>query len=217
MFRYCLQARSVPTSILLLSASLFAVLCSIVPQARAQRNDPYAGPTYSGPTYEDSPAARRSRAAQEAEEKVSLSADKIVEILRDEPGLLLEVKKLLVMKAYEQGRILDPTDLTDDALFRLLREDNNVRILATREIEDRHYIRVKPSEEDIEREKREAELGAQRGYTRTTIGKAPELSALAKSKGNQEDAYWSTRDETYWVKPKDQQNSPGVLNGPIDQ
>lgn len=210
--RYHLPTRPHRASIFLLSGILLAVLCSLVPQAGAQRSDPYAGPAY-----EDSAAVRRSRAAQEAEEKVSLSADKIVEILRDEPGLLLQVKKLLVMKAYEQGRILDPADLTDDALFRLLREDNNVRILATREIEDRHYIRVKPSEEEIEKEKREAELGTQRGLTRTSIGKAPELSAQARAKGNQEDAYWATREETYWVKPKDLQNSPGVLNGPIDQ
>ena len=209
---YPLPARPHRASMFLLSGCLMAVLGSLVPPARAQRSDPYAGPAY-----EDSAAVRRSRAAQEAEEKVSLSADKIVEILRDEPGLMLQVKKLLVMKAYEQGRILDPADLTDEALFRLLREDNNIRILATREIEDRHYIRVKPSEEEIEREKREAELGSQRGLIRTSIGKAPELSARAKANGNQEDAYWSTRDETFWMGPKEVPNSPGVLNGPIDQ
>src|ERR1700722_8591675 len=128
-----LPARPLRASIFLLSGCLMAVLGSLVPPARAQRSDPYAGPAY-----EDSAAVRRSRAAQEAEEKVSLSADKIVEILRDEPGLLLQVKKLLVMRAYEQGRILDPADLTDEALFRLLREDDHIRILATRETDDRH-------------------------------------------------------------------------------
>src|ERR1700688_4261843 len=64
-----------------------------------------------------------SRAEREAEQMVSLSADQIVSILRVEPGLLLQVKKALVRKAFEQGRILDPNDLTDDALFRLLAED----------------------------------------------------------------------------------------------
>src|ERR1051325_2887325 len=86
----------------------------------------------------------QSRAEIEAEQRVSLSADKIVELLQREPGLLLQIKKQLVRKAFEQGRLLDPAELTDDAVFRLLREDENVRILATHEIEDRSYIRPKP-------------------------------------------------------------------------
>src|SRR5271170_6028592 len=85
-----------------------------------------------------------SRAEHQAEEMVSLSADKIVDLLRAEPGLLLEVKKSLIRKAFEQGRILDPADLTDDALFSLIREDEDVRIAATQQIEDRSYIRAKP-------------------------------------------------------------------------
>src|SRR5882757_150962 len=71
---------------------------------------------------------------RDPEPMVSLSAASISEILRREPGLLLEVKRLLVRKAYDQGRLLDPDELTDDALFRLLREDNNIRVLATQEI-----------------------------------------------------------------------------------
>src|SRR5208283_1743696 len=81
-----------------------------------------------------------SRAEQEAERMVSLSADRILSILRQEPGLLLQVKKALVRKAFEQGRILDPKDLTDEALFRIIREDDSIRIIATQEIEDRSYI-----------------------------------------------------------------------------
>ena len=64
---------------------------------------------------------KNSRAEHEAEQMVSLSADRILFILRDEPGLLLQIKKALVRKAFEQGRILDPNDLTDDALFTLIR------------------------------------------------------------------------------------------------
>ena len=48
-----------------------------------------------------------SRAEQEAEQLVSLSAEKIIPLLQAEPGLLLQVKKLLVRRAYEQGRLLD--------------------------------------------------------------------------------------------------------------
>jgi protein involved in polysaccharide export with SLBB domain len=87
------------------------------------------------------------------EPMVSLSAATISEILRREPGLLLEVKRLLVSKAYEQGRLLDPADLTDDALFQLLREDNNVRVLATQEIERREYVRPKPTRQQMENDR----------------------------------------------------------------
>jgi protein involved in polysaccharide export with SLBB domain len=201
------KSRPVGAATVLLSTCLLALLCAAGRNASAQGSSPYRS------AYEDTVAARNTRAAQEAEEKVSLSADKIVEILRNEPGLLLQVKKLLVVKAYEQGRILDPADLTDEALFRLLRADNNIRVLATREIEDRDYVRAKPSREEIEKEKREAELETQQGLTRTTIGKAPDLSAQAKAKANQEDAYWSTREETYWAKPKDGQSNP---NAPVN-
>jgi protein involved in polysaccharide export with SLBB domain len=208
MLRYRSKSRHDRAPIFLLSGFAIAILLSIGPSALAQRSDPY------GASYEDTAISRSNRAAQEAEEKVSLSADKIVEILGNEPGLLLQVKKLLVVKAYEQGRILDPADLTDEALFRLLRADNNIRVLATREIEDRDYVRAKPSREEIEKEKREAELETQRGLTRTTIGKAPDLSAQAKAKANQEDAYWSAREETYWAKPKDGQSNPNAPASP---
>ena len=92
-----------------------------------------------------------SRAEREAEQLVSLSADRIVSILRVEPGLMLQVKKALVRKAFEQGRVLDPNDLTDDALFRLLREDDGIRVIATREIVDRSYIRALPTREELAR------------------------------------------------------------------
>lgn len=108
----------------------------------------------------------KSRAEREAELQVSLSPDKIVELLRQEPGLLLEVKKMLVRKAYEQGRILDPEDLTDEALFQLLREDHTICVLATREIEDRAYIRVKPTVEEIQQER---ERDARLGVTQTPV------------------------------------------------
>src|SRR3989442_2389766 len=97
------------------------------PSVLAGQESPHQTGSYNGRTHAIDEA--NSRAAQEAEQMVSLSADKIIAILRNEPGLLLEVKKMLVKKAYEQGRILDPDDLTDEALFQLLREDHNVCVL----------------------------------------------------------------------------------------
>src|SRR5206468_9170900 len=77
-----------------------------------------------------------SRAEQEAERLVSLTPERITLLLGQEPGLFLEVKKMLVRKAYAQGRLLEPKDLTDDAVFRLVRDDEEVRSLITREIVD---------------------------------------------------------------------------------
>ena|SRR5438034_4678696 len=102
-------------------------------------------------------ASRQSRAQQEAAQQVSLSADKIIEILEKEPGLLLQVKKLLVQEAFEQGQLVDSKDLSDQAVFRSLREDEKGRILATREIEARGYISLKPTHAEVEqRKQREA-------------------------------------------------------------
>jgi protein involved in polysaccharide export with SLBB domain len=130
-----------------------------------------------------------SRAEQEAERLVSLSPDHIISILTQEPGLLLECKKLLVKTAYEQGRLLDFQDLNDDALFRLVRQDENIRVLFTKEIEDRSYVRAKPTREELEREWRQ-------GGIRIPESTNPLQASALGQKGakNQEDAYWLRRD-----------------------
>jgi len=128
-----------------------------------------------------------SRADQEAQRKVSLSPDKIIDILRNEPGLLLEVKKMLVRKAYDQGRLLDPEDLTDEALFRLIGRDGNIRVLITREIEDREYVRVKPTREEMEREQ-------QRRGTQPLVADTAQEEEDLKTGKSQEQGYWSRHD-----------------------
>jgi protein involved in polysaccharide export with SLBB domain len=123
-----------------------------------------------------------SRAEQEADRLVSLSAEKIIILLDEEPGLLLQVKKMLVREAYYQGRLLDPEDLTDDALFKLIGRDENIRVLITREIEDREYVRAKPTREEIERE---SHFAASPGQPANTEPQKPGEGA------SQEEKYWS--------------------------
>jgi protein involved in polysaccharide export with SLBB domain len=124
----------------------------------------------------------RSRAAQAADELVSLSAEKIIALLRGETGLLLQVKKVLVQKAYEQGRMLDSQDLTDEAIFRTIRESENIRVIVTREIEDRYYVRVKPRKEELER-----------GQVLDSLRKPGEAVPTAdRLTVSQEDVYWAT-------------------------
>jgi protein involved in polysaccharide export with SLBB domain len=135
-----------------------------------------------------------SRAEQEAEQLVSLSADTITQILQNEPGLLLQVKKALVRKAFEQGRILDPNDLTDDALFRLLREDQNVRVIATREIEDRSYVRAKPTREELARN-----MPCQRPTSIANEALAKQQQA-APAAGSADTKRIQSQEEAYWLK-----------------
>lgn len=93
-----------------------------------------------------------SRGEQEANRLVSLPADKIIVLLQQEPGLFLQVKKMLVRQAYGQGRVLDPKELEDESIFRLIREDQETRSLITQQIVDRGYIRAKPTREELTRE-----------------------------------------------------------------
>ena len=170
----------------LAGASLFVVLgCS----ALAWSQQPPQRFPYTRSTAIDQ---ADSRAEKEAEQMVSLSADKIIAILREETGLLLEVKKALVRKAFEQGRVLDPKDLTDDALFRIIREDDSIRIIATREIEERSYIKAKPTREEL----------ARNLPCRQPMPVASE--ALAKQPGQASSAAETkripTQEEAYWLK-----------------
>jgi protein involved in polysaccharide export with SLBB domain len=147
-----------------------------------------------------------SRAEREAAQVVSLSPEKIISLLREEDGLMLEVKKLLVRKAFEQGRILDPEDLTDEALFQLVRDDQKIRVLITQEIEDRAYVRAKPTREELAR------------MNASGLGQPPEdqmasldskmLNGQMQAGQSQEDVYWSTHDN---------QSQPGAPQLPLTQ
>lgn len=161
---------------------LAALFLGGVVSANAQSQHPatYTRNTVIDPAY--------SRAQSEADQMVSLSADKITEILRQEAGLMLEVKKAIVRKAFDQGRVLDPYDLTDEALFRLIREDQNVRVIATQEIEDRQYVRAKPTRGELARNMpcRAPILTGKEDV------KTPEKAD--KRPMTQEDLYWATHE-----------------------
>jgi protein involved in polysaccharide export with SLBB domain len=136
---------------------------------------------------------------------VSLSADKIIAMLRQEVGLLLRAKRLLVQKAYEQGRLLDPQELDDDALFRLIREDQNVRVLITREIEDRRYVRAKPSREELERRFEREPMRAQ-GQAPDTENEKDQIPGQQTVSSSQEENYWARQDRQ---RAPSQDSAPG--------
>src|SRR5262249_6621307 len=160
----------------------------------------------------------RSRADQQADDLVALSPDKIIDLLRQEPGLLLVSKKLLVKKAFEQGRLLDPADLTDEALLRLTRTDYPIDVLITQEIVDRGYIRPKPGQEEIERQEA---VRAALGLQYIPPAPTPQVPGQpVRHSGNQEDAYWSKHEDDMQryvprsalapASPSPNQNIPGA-------
>jgi len=93
-----------------------------------------------------------SRAEREAERMVSLPAERIILLLEQEPGLFLEVKKMLVRNAYAQGRVLAADELTDEAIFRRISDDEEIRAQITQQIVDRGYVRAKPTNEELARQ-----------------------------------------------------------------
>jgi len=158
-------------------------------------------------SYLDTDYPQTTRAEQEADRLVSLSPEKIIALLQQETGLLLQVKKLLVRKAYEQGRLLDPVDLTDESLFRLITRDENIRIVITREIEDRGYIQVKPTKDEIRREQQKAANQA-----------AASNETPAEAGKSQEQTYWAQHERD--LRNSNQNGTPAAapqMNVPQQQ
>jgi protein involved in polysaccharide export with SLBB domain len=93
-----------------------------------------------------------SRAEKEAERLVSLSPDRIIPILQQEPGLFIEVKKMYVRRAYAEGQVVNAKELTDEFLFQQIRQDQELCALITQQILDRGYIRAKPTREELARQ-----------------------------------------------------------------
>jgi protein involved in polysaccharide export with SLBB domain len=148
----------------------------------------------------------QSRAQAEADQLVSLSSEKIISLLTAEPGLLLKCKKLLVRTAFEQGRVLGQEDLTDDAVFQLVRDDQKVRSQFTREIEDRFYIRAKPTQTELEKNWMAGMTPLLTGSTPTfptsISGTSSNSSSLlsgplpsVRSNQGQEDQYWQRHED----------------------
>lgn len=148
-----------------------------------------------------------SQAEREAEQLVALSPEKIISILQNETGLMLQVKRLLVRKAFEQGRLLDPEELTDDALFSLIRQDYKIRVLATREIEQRFYVRARPTRQELDRDRLlYGELGppmtpsqaAQAAQQKKTLPGLTDLQNAGANPPSQEELYWAAHaDDIY--------------------
>ena len=78
--------------------------------------------------------------ASENLNRVGASPGQIEEVLRKEPGLLVELKRWVAKEATDQGQIVDDTDLSDQAIFDRLSRDLPFRALATRLLQRYGYL-----------------------------------------------------------------------------
>lgn len=71
---------------------------------------------------------------------VAASVTQVEPILRNNPGLLLELKNWMAREAANQGRLLTDADLLDIAVFDRLRSDSEFRAVATRLLQRYGYL-----------------------------------------------------------------------------
>ncbi len=153
-------------SLLILRRFLFQTLCTLlipvsvlaqagVPPSPAGAPNPAAAAAASAAPQGPQTRVPDADPTNTDQAEVSLSAESIIGILSREPGLTLQVKRMLVKKAAEQGRILYESELTDEALFDLIRKSPSIRALATQEIASRGYVTVRPTLEETEKLKRQ--------------------------------------------------------------
>src|SRR5260370_20271953 len=103
-------------------------------------------------------------------DRVAASSVQILEVLNREPGLMVELKRLLAQDAGASGQLLEESDLTDVAVAERLRSDLHSRVLATRLLQRYGYLvpRVNP----------DSDLGAEQKLVRQ--GRAQILARSAE-------------------------------------
>src|SRR5947209_1697316 len=132
-----------PVSII--TTFLFSILFQSV--CLSQAVDPYAEARDRDSSMQSYHAVQSSRTTT-PDADAALSADVVIQLLQSQPALKLQVKRVLIQKALDQGRLLAEEDLGDSELFALIRDDLNVRKIASDEIEKRHYVGLKPTDEE---------------------------------------------------------------------
>jgi protein involved in polysaccharide export with SLBB domain len=81
--------------------------------------------------------------------RVAASPAQIEEVLLQEPGILVELKRWVAKEASDNGQIVSDEDLTDSAIFARLKSDVGFRSVATRLVQRYGYLRpsVNPDSE----------------------------------------------------------------------
>jgi polysaccharide biosynthesis/export protein len=73
-------------------------------------------------------------------DRVAATAEQISEVLNRDPGLMVELKRVLAEDAGAGGQLLEESDLSDAAIAERLREELRTRVLATRLLQRYGYL-----------------------------------------------------------------------------
>ena len=124
-----------PTMVLCLAVSLKA---QETQQPQKQQN---ASKTHSD-DYTSGRPTKREISALEKENlsRVAAAPSQIKEVLVKEPGLLVELKRLIAKDASDNGQVVNDEDLTDNAVFDRLTSDIAFRSVATRLVQRYGYL-----------------------------------------------------------------------------
>ena len=82
----------------------------------------------------------------DAGNQAALPADRLVDILRQQPEALVALKRITIRYLQEQGRTVTDSELTDHVLLARVQQDVQVRRLLTRELRTRGYL----TEDDLD-------------------------------------------------------------------
>jgi polysaccharide export outer membrane protein len=131
-------------TIALLSVSLVAFT-----GAQEQPRAPQSGLQRSAVEMPAQAPARPQDIISENLDRAAAAADQILEVLNRDPGLMVELKRLLAKDAGAAGQILDESDLNDGAVADQLRSDIHARVLATRLLQRYGFLvpRLNPDSE----------------------------------------------------------------------
>src|ERR1700736_3915463 len=73
-------------------------------------------------------------------DRVSASAEQILDVLNKDAGLMVEFKKLVAEDAGASGQLLEESDMTDGAVGARLVDDLHIRVLATHFLQAYGYL-----------------------------------------------------------------------------
>ena len=88
-------------------------------------------------------------------DRVAATAQQIQEVLNQDAGLMVELKRWIAEDAGESGQIVDESDLTDMAISTRLQEDLRTRVLATQLLRRYGYLlpKLNPDSEQAQEHK----------------------------------------------------------------
>src|SRR6202521_4148648 len=157
-------------------AALLLTVTLAAPAAQSQQQSRQGAAQRSGSETPARVSVRPPDIISDNLDRVAASADQILEVLNKEPGLMVELKRLLAQDAGASGQILEESDLTDVSVAERLRSDLRARVLATRLLQRYGYLvpRLNP-DSDLEAERKlvrqeGAQILSQAAARRDTLG-----------------------------------------------